>query len=122
RNGFWSVQPKNKLYRAKKFSDFILAFFSFLMISFLSWKTCVTPESALSFPSVNPISASNGGKPAANEILLSPQHRSGKDLSRSEKKILKHEFIKQVKGYVIEKAKGHDEVALKIFLVICTLA
>lgn len=122
RNVFWSLQPKNKLYRVQKSSDFLLAFFSFLMISFLSWKTYVTPESALSFPSVNPISASSGEKPTANEILQSQQYRSGKDLSRSEKKILKHEFIKQVKGYVIEKAKGHDQVALKIFLVILTLA
>ena len=121
RDGFRSLQSKNKVYRVQKSADFILAFFSFLMISFLSWNAYVTPESGLSLPFVNPISASNVAKPTAEEILQSLQHRSGKDLSRSEKKVLKHEFIKQVKGYVLEKAKGNDKIALKIFLVICTL-
>jgi hypothetical protein len=77
-------------------------------------------ENRLSFPFFLTLSASIGTKPTAAEILLS--HRTGNDLTRSEKKILKHEFVKQVKSYVTEKAKGNDELALKIFLTILTLA
>jgi hypothetical protein len=122
RNRSWSLQLKRKFYRIQKACDFILAFCSFLMISFFSENSSEATGSKLSFPFLSTLSASNGAKPTADEILLSLQHRSKKDLTRSEKRTLKHEFFKQAKVYVIEKAKGNDQIALKFFLVLCTLA
>jgi hypothetical protein len=121
RVGTSSLQSKRRIYRVQKSCDFILAFCSFLMICFFSMNISETNETKLSFPLLNTLSASTGAKPTADEILQSLKYRSRKDLSRPEKKILKHEFFKQVKSYVTEKATGHDQIALKIFLTICTL-
>jgi hypothetical protein len=121
RGSYWLMQSKNRIYRFQKSCDFILAFCSFLMICFFSVKISNTNKNKLFSPILNTLSASSGAKPTADEILQSLQYRSRKNLTRSEKKILKHEFFKQAKSYAIEKAQGHDMIALKIFLIICTL-
>ena len=122
RGGSWSSKSRNKIYIIQKSCDFVLVFCGFLLISFLSSYLYTADAFRISLSIVNPVYSSNGAKPTAAEILQSLQYRSRKDLSRSEKKVLKHEFIKQVKVYVSEKAQGHDQIALKAFLIICTLA
>ncbi len=91
------------------------------MISFCSENTFAPSANKLPLP-VNLLYASHGVYPKAAEVLQSLKSRSGKDLNRSEKKILKHEFFREVKVYVKAKATGDNETAVKAFLVIVTIA
>jgi hypothetical protein len=122
KGGFWQSKFKNRFYIIQKSCDFILAFGGFLMISFCSENTYAPSANKLLFLPVNLLYASHGANPKAEELLQSLKSRSGKDLNRSEKKILKHEFFREVKVYVKAKATGDNESAVKAFLVIVTIA
>ena len=122
KGGFWRSKFKSRFYVIQKSCDFILAFGGFLMISFCSENTYAPSANKLLFLPVNLLYASHGANPKAEELLQSLKSRSGKDLSRSEKKILKHEFFREVKVYVKAKATGDNESAVKAFLVIVTIA
>jgi hypothetical protein len=122
KGGFWHSNFKNKFYFIQKSCDIILAFGGFLMVSFCSENTLTPSANKQLFSAVNLLYASHGANPKAEELLQSLKSRSRKDLSRSEKKILKHEFFREVKVYVKAKATGDNETAVKAFLVIVTIA
>jgi hypothetical protein len=122
KGGFWQSKFKSRFYIVQKSCDLILAFGGFLMISFCSENTYAPTANKLLFLPVNLLYASHGSNPKAEELLQSLKSRSGKDLNRSEKKILKHEFFREVKVYVKAKATGDNETAVKAFLVIVTIA
>ncbi len=91
------------------------------MISFIS-RSCFSKDSGrLSSTLVNQVSAARGKDSTAEEIIRSLKYRSGNELTRPEKKILKHEFFKQLKFYVKAKAKGNNLVAAKAILIIITI-
>ena len=123
RGGFCGFKYKVKIYLVQKSCDFALSFCTFWMISFCSQHYFATPKvGTLSYPFVNQVFASKGSDPTAEEILRSLKYRSRNELTRSEKKILKHEFIKQVQVYAKAKLKGDNHVAAKVFLIILTIA
>ncbi|HSZ35161.1 MAG TPA: hypothetical protein VK772_17730 [Puia sp.] len=122
KGGFWQSKFKSRFYIIQKSCDLILAFGGFLMISFCSENTYAPSTNKILFLPVNLLYASHGANPKSEELLQSLKSRSRKDLNRSEKKILKHEFFREVKVYVKAKATGDNETAVKAFLVIVTIA
>jgi len=108
-------------YRFQKICDFTLAISACLMIGicssqFFSCGTATWPNTV-----VNQVIASKGKKPTAEQILQSMDHRSRKDLSGQEKRILKREFILQIGAYAKAKMKGDNQLAAKIALVTLTI-
>ena len=122
RGGFCGFKYKVKIYLVQKSCDFALAFCTFWMISFYSQQYFATKVGTLPYPFVNQVFASKGSDSTAEEILRSLKFRSRNELTRSEKKTLKHEFIKQVQVYAKAKIKGDNFVAAKVFLIILTIA
>ena len=122
RAGSRQFKNKHKIYTLQKSCDFTLAFCAFCMICFISGNCFSTDSERLTSTLVNQVSASRGKDSTAEDIIRSLKYRSKNELTRPEKKILKHEFFKQLKLYAKAKVKGNNLVAAKAFLIILTLA
>ncbi len=59
--------------------------------------------------------------PTAEEVLASLKYRDKSTLTRKEKRVLKQEFKKQLKIYVIQKIKGKKEDSNKTLYIILTI-
>ena len=123
-------------YTRQKTCDFLLA------LSFFGLIVCLTtPGENIStfYPdihaSTSPSVEKGKTKPTAAEILTSLEHRDKSTLTRSEKRILKKDFKKQIGIYIKTKITGEKEksdqtlliilaiiAALGIFLVVAALA
>ena len=117
---------KDLYYFRQKSCDWLLAASTFFMI------LCLANKNTASIYFFQPASASNGisltketKKPTAAEILASLDYRDKSTLTRSEKKILKQEFKKQLKNYVAAKLSGDkaegDRAGLIILAIIAAL-
>lgn len=113
-------------YAWQKSCDFSLLLFSFcMMVSIVN-----NPVSSLDhFKDVRAASEaprmSRGEKPTAQEILASLRYRDKSTLTKSEKRILKKEFKKQLKVYAKAKLEGRkadaDDAGLIILAIIAAL-
>ena len=123
-------------YIRQKTCDFIFA------LSFFGLVVCLTAsDENISgfFPDISASTSSfiekSKTKPKAAEILASLEHRDKSTLTRSEKRILKKEFKKQIGIYIKAKITGEKEksdqtlliilaiiAALGLFLVVAALA
>ncbi|HMK19661.1 MAG TPA: hypothetical protein VK492_15775 [Chitinophagaceae bacterium] len=123
-------------YVRQKTCDFVFA------LSFFGLVVCLTVSDeniSTFFPdisaSTSPSVEKSKTKPKAAEILASLEHRDKSSLTRSEKRVLKKEFKKQIGIYVTAKITGEKEksdqtlliilaiiAALGLFLVVAALA
>jgi hypothetical protein len=123
-------------YTRQKTCDFLFA------LTFFGLIVCLTVSDeniSTFFPDISASTSSsvekNKTKPTAAEILTSLEHRDKSTLTRSEKRILKKDFKKQIGIYVKTKITGEKEksdqtlliilaiiAALGIFLVVAALA
>jgi hypothetical protein len=108
---------KRNFYVFQKSCDFIVAAGSFVMIGTWVNNNVTLPITASAYAS-NPVSTIN---PTAEEILASLQHRDKSTLTRKEKRILKEEFKKQLKVYVVAKLKRDKDGGAKAALIILTI-
>jgi fatty acid desaturase len=107
---------KNQFYIRQKSCDFIIAACSFVMIGTLVNNNFPLPGTTISLASnVTAI------KPTAEEILASLQYRDKSTLTKQEKRILKEEFMKQLKVYAVAKVTGNTSDAGKAGLIILTI-
>lgn len=114
---------RKQLYRLQKTLDFLTAAFSFILV-------CFVANNYYSHQFALPVSAASIGlnkpgraKPTAQEILASLPYRNKSTLTKSEKRILKTEFKKQLKVYLKAKLTKDDETASKaIFIILSIIA
>ena len=103
-------------YARQKLCDFLLPLCSFLIICCAANSTGNSSNSSLVFAS------SVVSDPTAAQILASGKARA--ELSKKEKRILKHEFKKQLKNFVVAKIKNDQQTAnnsWKIVLAVIAL-
>jgi hypothetical protein len=112
---------KSPIYCLRKSCDFILAFCAYCILSLFSQHHFVAREGGFSSPFVGPLLASRGLDSSASKILQSLKYKSKNDLTHTEKKILKHEFIKQARIYTEAKLKGDNYTAAKAILILTTI-
>jgi fatty acid desaturase len=108
---------KKQFYIRQKSCDLAIAICAFVMIGTLVNNNFIIPHSTVSFASNSIIKTS----PTAEEILASLQYRDKSSLSKQEKKILKHEFKKQLKVYAKAKLRGKKDEAAKALWIILTV-
>lgn len=113
-------------YTRQKICDFLFAVSTFGMVICL---TASDENISTFFPDISAATSSSvergKTKPKAAEILASLEHRDKSTLTRSEKRILKKEFKKQIGIYVKSKITGEkeksDQTALMILAIIGAL-
>lgn len=116
-----SEREKGSFYIKQKTCDFSLAASLFGMVLCLSANDKnVLPFYTSSQASVVSISVKKEN-PTAAEILASLKYRDKSTLTRSEKRILKQEFNKQLKKYTIAKLSGNKEAAGNAGLIILSI-
>jgi hypothetical protein len=110
---------KQQYYLRQKTCDLILALTSFIMICSIS-NTSHQNFTGIAAP---PVYSSNSVKvkPTAEEILASLKYREKSSLTRTEKKILKKEFKKQLVIYGKAKLTGNADEAGKAGLTIVAI-
>jgi len=122
-----SLKNKTRLniksvYIKQKICDFTLAASAFCMVMILAGNKnsslTILPSSL-----ANNVSVSTKEKESqpASEILASLKYRDKSTLTRSEKKILKQEFKKQLKNYAVAKLSGNKKEAGDAGLIILTV-
>ena len=111
---------KRQLYIIRKSCDFILGISSFMMILFLAGKN-YTRDSFSPMFSVKALLVTGRDKPTAAAIVASLSYRDKATLTRSEKRILRTEFRRQLKAYTIAKIKKEDNRAAKILLIVLAI-
>ncbi len=111
---------KMRKYRLQKSLDFCSAVFSFVLVCYVANNVSLPYISIVSGASIETITK-EGSKPTAEEILSSLSHRDKSTLTRSEKRILKSEFKKQLKVYVKAKLTKDDEAAAKAVFIILSI-
>jgi hypothetical protein len=107
-------------YRLQKSLDLCSAIFSFVLICYVANNISLPFISTASGARIE-TSKKNNSKPTAEEILASLSHRDKSTLTRSEKRILKSEFKKQLKVYVKAKLTKDDEAAAKAVFIILSI-
>lgn len=107
-------------YRLQKSLDFCSAIFSFVLVCYVANNISLPFISSVSGARIE-TSKKNDSKLTAEEILASLSHRDKSTLTRSEKRILKSEFKKQLKVYVKAKLTKDDETAAKAVLIILSI-
>jgi hypothetical protein len=107
-------------YRLQKSLDFCSAIFSFILVCYVANNINLPYVSTVSGSSIETIKK-NDSKPTAAEILASLSHRDKSTLTRSEKRILKSEFKKQLKVYVKAKLTKDDEAAAKAAFIFLSI-
>lgn len=109
---------RTAFYIKQKVCDFALAAATFLMFLVLGNNQGeVTQLFSASLASVVTVPAVKE-KPTAAEILESLKHRDKSTLTRTEKRILKQEFKKQLKVYAVSTLKGDKDAAGQAGLII----
>lgn len=111
---------KKLFYIKQKSCDFLLAAAGFLMMIFFvnnRLYSFISPPNS----HANTSTIITSDPPTAEEILKSLQYRDKKTLTRQEKRILRHEFKKQLKVYVKSKITGRKSEADKALLIILTI-
>jgi hypothetical protein len=108
---------KKQFYTRQKCCDLVIALCSFVMIGTLINTNFTMPHSA-SLIASNTVASD---PPTAEEILSSLQHRDKDSLTKKEKRILKQEFKKQLKIFVVAKTSGKKENGEKALLIILTI-
>jgi hypothetical protein len=103
-------------YLRQKSCDFVIATCSFVMIA-----TLVNSNVSIGGAPVYASNVITLVEPTAEEILASLKFRDKSTLTRQEKRILKREFNRQLKVYVVEKVKGNKDGAGKAGLIILTI-
>jgi len=108
---------KKYAYTRQKSCDFIIAACSFIMIGTLVNNNMPIPGTTISYAS-NVVSTTT---PTAEEILASLQYRDKSTLTKQEKRILKQEFKRQLKLYVVAKLKKDKDGGAKTAKIILTI-
>jgi len=110
------------LYLKQKSSDLLLAAATFGMV------VCLAADNenvfrfyTTSFANLTSVSIKGKEKSTANEILASLKYRDKSTLTRSEKKILRQEFKKELKLYTIAKLSGKKDEAGNAGLIILAI-
>lgn len=115
----WATNlTKNQFYIRQKTCDFTIAASAFLMIATVTNNNLPIPGTAIT---ADTHAASFSRTPTAEEILASLKYRDKSTLTRQEKRILKEEFKKQLKVYVVAKIKGQKDEASKALLIALTV-
>jgi hypothetical protein len=113
---------KMKFYRQCKTRDFLLGATTFCMIVSLTNEkenTFYVSQPAFAIPAASALIKKE--KPTATEILASLKYRDKSTLSHTEKRILKQEFKKQLKNYVVAKIKGNKKEGDQSGLIILAI-
>jgi len=114
----WSDRfSRTGFYWRQKTCDFAIGAGAFLMIATLVNNNLPVTGASNSLAS----HASIASEPTAEEILASLKYRDKSTLTRHEKKILKEEFKKQLKTYVVAKITGRKNDAGKAMLIAVTI-
>lgn len=108
-----TVLSKNRAYIKQKTCDFILPLCSFIIIA-----TTVNNGGAVTYHS-SAYGSAILKNPTAQEILASGKTKAM--LTRTEKKILKREFYKQLKIYASAKITGNEETSGKAWKIILAI-
>lgn len=108
-------------YWFRKCCDMLVITSSFCLICCLANNAQLTPVYDLHAANNLTVPAKTG-KPTAEEILSSLQNgRDNKSLTRTEKRILKKEFKKQLKVYATAKIKGDKKTAEQALLILLAI-
>jgi hypothetical protein len=109
-------------YLQQKTRDFLLAAATFCMIVSLTNEkenTFYVSQPAFAIPAASALVIKE--KPTATEILASLKYRDKSTLTRMEKRVLKQEFKKQLKNYVVAKIKGNKKESGNAGLIILAI-
>ncbi|MEO5684050.1 MAG: hypothetical protein ABIQ88_15515 [Chitinophagaceae bacterium] len=122
-----SRQQKNKrfnkrhLYLLRKSCDFVLGACSFIIVCFAVNSYAYNNINTVAFSTAAAVYSKGGEKPGAAAILASLAQRDKSTLTRSEKRILKKEFNRQLKEYVKAKLTRDEEATEKAILIILSI-
>lgn len=111
------------LYWYRTLMHTIMAVVSFLLV-FLYATTLNKPVAAnhlMAASLIDPVSGSNYKHAEAEKLLLQIKNREIKNLSKTERKLLRSEFKYQVKRYTAAKHAGQKDEAGKAGLIILTI-
>jgi hypothetical protein len=112
---------KRHLYLIRKSFDVILAACSFLLVCFTANEYLNNNVFITAFTAGASVNTKDDKKQHAAEILASLTHRNKNTLTRSEKRILKNEFRRQLKVYIKAKLMKDDEEGSKALLIILAI-
>ena len=122
--GYWS-KSNNKILNSfafRKCCDFLVILTSFITVFVVDSKIFnPSPIVEYAYAASNVASKPKPKKPSAKEVLSSLEYRDKSTLTRVEKKVLKKEFRKQLKTYVVQKIKGKKEDSNKTLYIILTI-
>lgn len=112
---------KRQRYTLHKSCDIVLALCSFIAVCLIAnnWYGDTRPlfaENAIAAAYTKAVA-----KPTAEEILASLKYRDKRSLTRQEKRILHHEFRKQLLVYAKAKLRHDDEAAAKAVFIILSI-
>lgn len=108
---------KKHMYARQKTCDFIIGACSFVMIGTLVNNSIVLPSTSVAYASNTTTTIT----PTAEEILASLQYRDKSTLTKKEKRILKEEFKRQLKLYVVAKVKKDKDSGAKTAKIILAI-
>jgi len=111
-----------KSFAFRKICDFSVGLCSFLVIFCFDSKIFnPSPVVPYTYGSANATAMPKPKRPNAQEVLSSLQYRDKSTLTRQEKRVLKKEFKKQLKNYVVQKLTGKKEQSNKTLYIILTI-
>ena len=111
-----------KSFAFRKICDFSVALCSFIVIFCFDSKIFnPSPIVPYSYAASNATIFPKPKKPNAQEVLSSLQYRDKSTLTRQEKKVLRKEFKKQLKNFVVLTVTGKKEQSNKALYIILTI-